>query len=345
MRSPWSSSGPVAFFVSLNSYRHHRQHRSARALFFYDRGTAVPTTTTTTTTLALIDNRRVTTTTTTDCLPHDDVIIARYELDDQFSRWRFLQQLLEGDVIPPNDVEDILLLALSAYLRYGPTSNHSSGSGSSSSSSSSSSMLDEKKDKDEDNGGNASPVLTPSQRIVMTDIIESIQSFASSSKDDGSDGIKNDRRFVSMLLAAPNNVENVSAAFDCGNDETMVEVDESALTLLERIEKNLLPDPIDDEDAYMGTWDVIIDLHGRESVRVSEDRLSKERDDDDDDDDDDEEGLRLIRHATSRVVRRKNLQWRTLSSIGRVLIHFDLLTKGVLKEGSFASSSSLSNDK
>ena len=333
MRSPWSTSGPVAFFVSLNSYRHHRrQHRSAaRTLFLYDCQRHGSTTTTTTTSLASIDDRR-----TTD----DDVIIARYEIDDRFSRWRFLQRLLEGDIIPPNDVEDILLLSLSAYLRYGPTSDYSSGGGSSSSSSSSSD--EEKDDKDEnDNGGNASPVLTPGRRMMMTDIIESIRSFAPSSKDDGSDVVDNDRRFLSMLLLAPNDVENVNiTAFDCdGNDEMLVEVDESALTLLERIEKNLLPDPIDDTDAYMGTWDVIIDLHGRESVRVSEDRLSQERDDDDDDDD---EGLRLIRQTTSRVVRRKNLQWRTLSSIGRVLIHFDLLTKGVLKEGSFASSSSSS---
>jgi hypothetical protein len=160
----------------------------------------------------------------------------------------------------------------------------------------------------------------------MADIIKSIQLFTLSSKDDDeSDGDNNgDRRFLSMLLAP--NVKNVSTAIDYEsnevNDDVVVEVDESALTLLECIEKNLLPDIIDDEDAYKSTWDVIIDLYGRESVRVSEDRLSKERDEE-------EEG-----------VRRKNLQWRTLSVIGRVLIHFDLLTKGVLKEGAFASSSS-----
>jgi hypothetical protein len=203
----------------------------------------------------------------------------------------------------------------------------------------------EKKDKDE-NGGNASPVLMPCQRIVMADIIQSIQLFDTlSSKDDESDDVDNnngDRRFFSMLLEP--NVKNVNAAaidYESnevnGDDDVMVEVDESALTLLECIEKNLLPDPIDNEDAYKGTWDVIIDLYGRESVRVSEDRLSKERDEKEED----EEGVHYsIRQTT---LRRKNLQWRTLSVIGRVLIHFDLLTKGVLKEGAFASSSSTKN--
>jgi hypothetical protein len=285
----------------------------------------------------LIDNRR--TTTTDDYSSTSNDVITRYELDDQFSRWRFLQKQLEGDIIPPCDIEDILLHTLSSYLQYGPTTDHTPAN-----SSSSSSLPSKTKDKDDENGGNASPVLTPCQRIVMADIIKSIQLFDTlSSKDDnGNDDVDNnngDRRFLSMLLEP--NVKNVNAAaidYESnevnGDDDVMVEVDESALTLLECIEKNLLPDPIDNEDAYKSTWDVIIDLYGRESVRVSEDRLSKERDEKEED----EEGVHYsIRQTT---LRRKNLQWRTLSVIGRVLIHFDLLTKGVLKEGAFASSSS-----
>jgi hypothetical protein len=108
------------------------------------------------------------------------------------------------------------------------------------------------------------------------------------------------------------------------------EVEESALPLLERIEQNLIPDPINYEDAYNRTWDVIIDLHGHEYVRVSEDRLSREREKE-------EEGLLIWQTS-----RRRNLQWRTLSLVGRVLIHFDQLMKGVLREDAFASSSSFS---
>jgi hypothetical protein len=90
-------------------------------------------------------------------------------------------------------VEDILLLTLTAYLQYGPKDNHPA----------SSSSLNENKDE---NGGNASLVVTPSQRMEMADIIESIRLFTSS-KYGSSDA--NNGRFLSMLFSP--RVENVIA--------------------------------------------------------------------------------------------------------------------------------------
>ncbi len=47
-------------------------------------------------------------------------VIARLELNDQFSRLKLLQSLFEGE-LPASYIEDILILSLDAYLRHGPT--------------------------------------------------------------------------------------------------------------------------------------------------------------------------------------------------------------------------------
>ena len=101
-----------------------------------------------------------------------------------------------------------------------------------------------------------------------------------------------------------------------------MEVEGTVLAIMERIEHHLLPDPIDTKDRHKGKWDIIMDLHGRESTCILEDRLRREQE---------EEGGLLIRQT------RQNLRWWTLCLVGRVLIHFDFLTKGVLREGAFTS--------
>ena len=77
-------------------------------------------------------------------------VIERLELTEQFSRWKFLQQLLENE-LDHSDIEDVLLLSLSAYLQHGPGPKSYNN-------------------KDE-NGGNASPVLTEEQRQNVWDLL------------------------------------------------------------------------------------------------------------------------------------------------------------------------------
>jgi hypothetical protein len=220
-------------------------------------------------------------------------VVERHELGEQFGRWRFLQRLLEGEVAA-RDVEDVLLLSLCAYLEHGPSVSSS-------------------ENKDE-NGGNASPVLTPRQRSEVEYVLHSMSSAAS-------DGI-GDSRVFHMLVSHPVDYESSSIDGDDAESdyEAVVEVDGIALSMLERMER-LLPDPVEDEEAHKSAWDVVMDLHGRESVRVSEESLRRERE----------------RGGGGLRIRARSLQWRTLCSVGRVLIHFDFLTKGVLKEGTFTS--------
>jgi len=225
--------------------------------------------------------------------------IERLELTQQFERWKFFQNLLEGE-LSPSDVEDVLLLALTAYLQHGPTAFSA--------------------DNKNENGGNASPVLTEEQRSLMSNLVCGLV--------DVSDGV-GDSRILHMLVLPPVDYESMVAAnqsFDSDNtDDSEVEVDPSALRILDLIEQ-LLPDAIEDEEAFKSAWDVVIDLYGRESVRVREEALQREK-----------EGamINVDFDGGAKKCCGENLQWRTLCAVGRVLIHYDFLTKGVLDEDTF----------
>jgi len=219
-------------------------------------------------------------------------VIQRLELHEQFARWKFLQQLLENE-LAHSDIEDVLLLSLSAYLQHGPGPKSYNN-------------------KDE-NGGNASPVLDEGQRQMMSGLIEEIVA--------ASDGI-GDSRFLHLLVLPQ--VDYASMTFDVDEEDQEqqqkgeVQIDNAAVSILTQIEQ-LLPDPMEDEESYKSAWDVVIDLYGRESVRVKEEKLQREK----------ESGGRGTTYL-------ENLEWRTLCAVGRVLIHYDFLTKGVLKEGIYS---------
>lgn len=221
-------------------------------------------------------------------------VIERLELTEQFSRWKFLQQLLENE-LAHSDIEDVLLLSLSAYLQHGPGPKSYNN-------------------KDE-NGGNASPVLTEEQRQIMSGLVEEIVA--------ASDGI-GDSRFLHSLVLPQIDYATLTIDVDEEDQEgeqsqsEEVVLDQVAVSILSQIEQ-LLPDPMEDEESYKSAWDVVIDLYGRESVRVKEERLQREK----------ESGGR----GTTCL---ESLEWRTLCAVGRVLIHYDFLTKGVLKEGIYS---------
>lgn len=62
----------------------------------------------------------------------------------------------------------------------------------------------------------------------------------------------------------------------------------------------LLPDPEEDEDAFKGLWDTVIELNGRESVKMNE--------------------------------REGRIQWKARCLITRVLLQYDFLTYGLVDE-------------
>jgi len=60
----------------------------------------------------------------------------------------------------------------------------------------------------------------------------------------------------------------------------------------------LLPDPVEDEDAHKGVWDTVMELNGRESVKINETNGRPE--------------------------------WRAVCLVARVLINYDFLTYGLI---------------
>ena len=156
-------------------------------------------------------------------------------------------------------------------------------------------------------------MLDEGQRQMMSGLIEEIVA--------ASDGI-GDSRFLHLLVLPQ--VDYASMTFDVDEEDQEqqqkgeVQIDNAAVSILTQIEQ-LLPDPMEDEESYKSAWDVVIDLYGRESVRVKEEKLQREK----------ESGGRGTTYL-------ENLEWRTLCAVGRVLIHYDFLTKGVLKEGIYS---------
>jgi hypothetical protein len=76
-----------------------------------------------------------------------------------------------------------------------------------------------------------------------------------------------------------------------------IEWSPSARNVIQENLTKLLPDPLEDEDAIKGLWDTIIELHGREAVKIDE------------------------KHGAEG--------WRSKSIITQILIYFDFLSEGI----------------
>lgn len=66
--------------------------------------------------------------------------------------------------------------------------------------------------------------------------------------------------------------------------------------VLQKLE-TLLPDPRENEDAFKGAWDIVLELHGREAVKINEGKATPE--------------------------------WKAICMAARVLIYFDFVTRGI----------------
>ena len=80
------------------------------------------------------------------------------------------------------------------------------------------------------------------------------------------------------------------------------EEDRRKLAILERLEQ-FLPNPSEDEEAHKSLWDLVIELHGRESVKSNE--MSS-------------------KHPT------EYLDWKLRNVVARILIHHDFLSLGIV---------------
>ena len=193
------------------------------------------------------------------------------KLTEPFDRWRFLQKLLDDDI---NDADEILfVLQASVQQRYlqqqSLLSRMTPIPQSKNVTTSMVSTVDTLKD-------------TPAKLALDIDYLEDLDESLVTMNFIVQE--KSSATLNELLLS----VESSSASNSVSDREVF-----RFLGLLER----LLPDPLRDEDAFKGLWDTVIELHGRESVRINE--------------------------------QLNTLNWRTRCLIARALIFFDFLSVGI----------------
>lgn len=109
------------------------------------------------------------------------------------------------------------------------------------------------------------------------------------SDETGSPEITAELRFKIEAVLSSSSSQSVKAL----SSECTVE-DEQVVSLLE----GLLPDPEEEEDAFKGLWDTVIELHGREGVKINEGNPTEE--------------------------------WKVCCLVARVLLHYDFLILGIV---------------
>lgn len=205
-----------------------------------------------------------------------------------------MQQLLENE-LPLKDVEDAIVAVFNGYLLHGPTIDDME-------------EIIVEKAGDDENKGLPSPVLDDNMRGSITKMICDILSIKEIAEEDES-------RFLHHFVQPPIDYEMqvvMGTLMDKSDDASTISTSDNypeALSLVEQIEK-LLPDPVEDEDAHKSAWDLVIELYGREGVRVREENIQRFGVDG----------------------SKENMSWKTLCCIGRVLIHYDFLNKGILSD-------------
>lgn len=157
----------------------------------------------------------------------------RLRLSDRFDRWKFLQNLLDGDVAT-EDVNHLVYAVLDGYIKY-------------------------PKPELEDSKDDGSPPPTPEIIGIVRDLLESAEGGAIA---------------VSDPKGGPGDV-----------------------AVLEKM-KRILPDRKENEDAFKSNWDTLIEIHGRDIVKFSEENPTP--------------------------------QWDVDCVVARVLIYYDFVTYGII---------------
>ncbi len=193
---------------------------------------------------------------------HDGLL---QQLIEPFDRWRYLQKLLDEDI---NDASEILFLLQTSVLlqlRQTPQSDASTSS---------------------------VPVL-PSGISPTNETLSPLAPTATAlpGYDDNRSDKATRRRIMEYIIndVSPDMIHKLIRPPPPNTDEIDIH-------FLEQIE-SLLPHPERDEDASKGLWDTIIELHGRESVKINE--------------------------------RHRTIEWQTRCLIARLLIYYDFLTIGL----------------
>jgi hypothetical protein len=193
------------------------------------------------------------------------------KLMDPFDRWRFLQKLLDDDI---NDANYILfVLQATIQQRY----------------------------QQQQSALNRMVSLQKSENLTTETVspiaIHTDSAAAPLCVDDVEGNLEERLEVMNFILREKSSavINRLLQAVESNSSSSSVHSlqDFRFLGQLER----LLPHPEMDEDAFKGLWDTVIELHGRESVRINE--------------------------------QQNTMNWKTRCLIARVLIYYDFLSVGL----------------
>mmetsp|Transcript_10642 Transcript_10642/g.25378 ORF Transcript_10642/g.25378 Transcript_10642/m.25378 type:complete len:312 (-) Transcript_10642:1376-2311(-) len=208
-------------------------------------------------------------------------------LEDRFDRWRFLQDLLEGDA-DPNLTNVVLYQVLDGALKYrrprGPQNDDDANDND----------YDTDATLEEDVGGPPAvaaaagpPTTVDLEDDMSVEVREKMEQLLKEFENDGYVGV----------FQQSNDDEDPEQQQQRQEEEG--EEDQQKLAILERLE-GFLPDPNEDEEAHKSLWDLVIELHGRESVKSNE------------------------------MSNPIDVDWKLRNVVARILIHHDFLSLGIV---------------
>jgi len=183
-------------------------------------------------------------------------------LEDRFDRWKFLQDFLDGDA-SPDIVNVVLYRVLESVLKYPRPNGRAEGG-----------------ENNYDNKG----VVEEDEVVEMTmEVKENLEQIVSEYSTEGRIPIVSLTR-IDMRV--------------CDDEKkTLQQLQQSVI--LEQLEK-LLPDPIENEEDHKSAWDTIIEIHGRESIKIDESQIPI------------------------------SMEWKIANTVSRLLVHFDFLQLGIV---------------
>jgi hypothetical protein len=218
------------------------------------------------------------------------------QLVEPFDRWRYLQKLLDEDI---NDASDILFIFRTFVHQQ---------------------LQRQKQQQQQDSSRIFNPRISPKSLSPQTTPLKDAETADSDARAWTSTSASNTEALSALSITATPSLDYDDNYMKAKRHEIMEFIvndlssdtirnliqhppphtgtDENDILLLELLEQ-LLPDPDNDEDAAKGLWDTIIELHGRESVKINERQIPQ------------------------------NIGWRTRCLIARLLIYYDFLTDGL----------------
>lgn len=217
------------------------------------------------------------------------------QLIEPFDRWRYLQKLLDEDINDASDILFVLRTFVLQHLQHQQRQQYQDASSilPSETSLQSLSLRTTSIENTEATDSDATTLIATTS--TKTDGIAAVSSTATPTVDDDDNDIKAKRRQIMEFIINDVSSDTIHNLIDPSSNTRTTEHDLLFLELMEQ----LLPQLDEDEDASKGLWDTIIELHGRESVKINERKVPQD------------------------------IGWKTRCLIARLLIFYDFLTDGL----------------